>query len=98
MTKYTHEPGPDIDLEAEDVRDSKAHRITQEYVDGTVTDAHRQIRSRPSLTGPDKRSPQIAFRVPANLQATAEQLAERRGETVSQLAREALEDYVKKAS
>lgn len=92
--KYTPEPGPDIDLEDEDVRDSRGRRITQAYVDGAVDDAHRQVRGRPSLTGPGRRSPQIAFRVPAELQADAEKLAAQRGKTVSQLAREALESYV----
>lgn len=97
MTKYTHEPGSDVDLDAEDVRDSEGRRITQDYVDGAAADAHRQVRGRPSLTGPGKHSPQIAFRVSTNLQAAAERLAERRGETVSQLAREALEEYLDRA-
>lgn len=92
--KYTHEPGPDIDLETEDVRDSQGRRITQAYVEGAVADAHRQVRGRPSLTAPGRRSPQIAFRVPAELQADAERLAAQRGTTVSQLAREALETYL----
>jgi len=43
---------------------------------------------------PGRRSPQIAFRVPAELQAGAEKLAAQRGTTVSQLAREALETYL----
>lgn len=93
-SKYTHEPGPDVDLDTEDVRDSHGRRITQEYVEGAVADAHRQVRGRPSLTAPGRRSPQIAFRVPAELQADAERLAAKRGTTVSQLAREALETYV----
>lgn len=98
MTKYTHEPGPDVDLDTEDVRDSQGRRVTGKYVDGAVADAHRQLRGRPSLTGPGKRSPQIAFRVPADVQSQAERLAEQRGETVSQLARDALEAYLRKAS
>lgn len=96
--KYIHEPGPDVDLESEDVRDSRGRRITQEYVDGAVADAHRQVRGRPSLTGPGRHSPQIAFRVPADLQASAGRLAAQRGTTVSRLAREALETYVTAAS
>lgn len=93
-SKYTHEPGPDVDLDTEDVRDSRGRRITREYVEGAVADAHRQVRGRPSLTAPGRRSPQIAFRVPAELQADAERLAAQRGTTVSHLAREALEAYV----
>jgi hypothetical protein len=96
--KYTHELGPDIDLEAEDIHDSQGRRITQQYVDGAVADAHRQVRGRPSLTGPGQRSPQIAFRVPEGLQATAERIAAQRGETLSELARKALEDYLARAS
>lgn len=92
--KYTHEPGPDVDLETEDVRDSRGRRITPAYVEGAIADAHRQVRGRPSLTAPGRHSPQIAFRVPAELQADAEKLAAQRGTTVSRLAREALETYV----
>jgi hypothetical protein len=92
--KYTHEHGPHIDLDTEDVRDSRGRRITEAYVEDAVADAHRQVRGRPSLTALGGRSPQIAFRVRAELQAGAEKLAAQRGTTVSQLAREALETYL----
>lgn len=95
MGKYELEPGPDVDLEAEDIRDSKGRRITQAYVDGAVADVHERLaRGRPSLTGPGTHSPQVSFRVPARLRDEAERLAAERGESLSQLAREALEEYL----
>ncbi|MGH3502357.1 MAG: ribbon-helix-helix protein, CopG family [Nocardioidaceae bacterium] len=95
MSKYKLEPGSDVDLETEDVRDSEGRRITQEYVDKAVADVHEHVaRGRPSLTGRGKHSPQVSFRVPTGLREGAERLAAERGETISQLAREALEEYV----
>lgn len=50
---------------------------------------------RPSLTGRSAVSPQVTFRVTPELRERAELLAEKRGTTVSGLAREALEDLVR---
>jgi len=50
---------------------------------------------RPSLTPSGSTSPQVTFRLSAELRATAEQLAAQRGTTVSGLAREALEELVR---
>jgi hypothetical protein len=52
---------------------------------------HLRRSGRPSLHGGTGRSPQVAFRLPAQTRARAEALARARGITVSQLAREALE-------
>ena len=52
---------------------------------------------RPSLTGVKGTSPQVTFRVSATVRDRAERLAADRGTTVSALAREALEQFVKKA-
>lgn len=52
---------------------------------------HLRRTGRPSLHGGTGRSPQVAFRIPAQTRARAEALAHARGITVSQLAREALE-------
>lgn len=50
---------------------------------------------RKSLAGGDGRSPRVNFRMTAELQARAEARAAREGKTISQIAREALEQYVK---
>jgi hypothetical protein len=79
--------GPDVDLETEIVRD-------QAYAD-RVVEATRKT-GRPSLA--HGRSPSIAFRLPEKLREQAHALATRKGKTVSELAREAFEDLVRRSS
>ena len=50
---------------------------------------------RKSLAGADGTSPRVNFRMTAELQARAQARAEREGKTISQIAREALEEFVK---
>ena len=93
--RYGLASGPDVDLGAEDVRDSAGRRITQEYVDASVADVHAKTgRGRPSLTGPGSRSPQVTFRLPSELRDQAEEQARREGAKVSDVARKALEEYL----
>lgn len=93
--KYVAAPGPDVDLEREDIRDSRGRRITDEYVQRAIEGTHRQLgRGRPSLTGEPARSPQVTFRLAPELRQKAEEFAAREGKRVSDVAREALEDYV----
>ena len=54
-------------------------------------------RGRPSLTGKPATSPHVGFRVSPELREQADALARRRGISLSQLAREALEQYLKGA-
>ena len=54
-------------------------------------------KGRPSLSGRAAASPHVGFRVSPELRDEAEAIARRRGLTVSALAREALQEYVKKA-
>jgi predicted HicB family RNase H-like nuclease len=81
--------GQDVDLGRQVRRDRQGRRLDQAYVD-RLLDASRKP-GRPSLAagGP---SPSIAFRLPAALREQAEEVAAREGKTVSQLAREALEE------
>jgi predicted HicB family RNase H-like nuclease len=53
-------------------------------------------RGRPSLTGQASRSPQVTFRLPPELRAAAESQAAREGRRVSDLAREALAEYLQR--
>lgn len=93
--RYTLASGPDLDLDTEDVRDRAGRRITQAYVDAAVADVHTKTgRGRPSLTAPGSRSPQVTFRLPAELRALAEEQARREGAKVSDVARKALEEYL----
>ncbi|OLT40713.1 hypothetical protein BJF85_05500 [Saccharomonospora sp. CUA-673] len=69
--------------------------MTEARAEEVAEDAVRRARGgRPSLTGGGKRSPQIAFRVPESLAERAAEEARREGKTVSQLGRDALEDYL----
>lgn len=51
---------------------------------------------RPSLNGSSTPSPQVAFRVSEEIRREAQRLAAVRGTTVSALAREALEDLLRR--
>lgn len=83
--------GSDVDLEREDVRLADGTRLTSVMAESIVEDA-RRAGGRPSLSGTAAHSPQIAFRVPAAVRERAARVAAQEGKTVSQLAREALED------
>jgi predicted HicB family RNase H-like nuclease len=82
--------GRDVDLAHEEVRLRSGRRLTQALADELVEEV-RKAGGRPSLSGEATRSPQIAFRVPAELRERAARVAAAEGKTVSQLAREALE-------
>jgi hypothetical protein len=85
--------GPDVDLDAEDIRLADGTRLTGEIAAQIVQGA-RRAAGRPSLTGPGKHSPQVSARVPAELRDAAERQARREGKSVSQLIRELLERYL----
>ena len=82
--------GADIDLEREYVRLPSGRRLTSKVSEEIVEEV-RRAGGRPSLSGDAKRSPQIAFRVPAEVRDRAAEVAAAEGKTISQLAREALE-------
>lgn len=95
--KYELAPGPDIDLQRDVVRDRQGRRITDDYVERAVDATHTQLgRGRPSLSGQAMRSPQVTFRLPPELRAEAERLAQQEGKRVSEVARAALEEYLKR--
>ena len=85
--------GPDVDLDAEDVRLADGTRLTEQRA-AEIVDEVRRRGGRPSLTGEAAASPRIAFRVTPGVRDRAAQVAAREGKTVSQLAREALEARV----
>ncbi len=51
-------------------------------------------RGRPSLTGESQHSPRVTFRLDPEVREKAVERAEREGKTVSELAREALKQYL----
>jgi hypothetical protein len=96
--------GPHGDVDGtEGLRDLAGHEVTAEYVARIAAEAEAGYDldemevvylGRPSLTGKPGHSPRVSFRVTDELRASAEAEAQRRGCTVSQLAREALERYL----
>ena len=91
--KYTI--GPDIDLDSEEVHTHSGQRLTEADAEELGEQAVQKVTGRPSLTGTGKHSPQIAYRVPEPLAAEARKIAEQEGKTLSEVGREALEEYVK---
>ncbi|HEV2369970.1 MAG TPA: hypothetical protein VGR90_08830 [Acidimicrobiales bacterium] len=85
--------GPDVDLDNEDIRLADGTRLTEQVADDIVEETLRKV-GRPSLSGARERSPQIAFRVAPSVRERAAAVAAKEGKTVSELAREALEDRI----
>ena len=85
--------GPDVDLDEEDVRLADGTRLTSETAE-EIVETTRRVAGRPSLSGDARHSPQIAFRVPRKLRDRAARVAAKEGKTVSELAREALEERI----
>lgn len=78
--------------------DEQVDQIVEETVEAALSGKgtwHYPQRGRPSLTGKAATSPHVGFRVSPELREQADALARRRGISLSQLAREALEQYVK---
>lgn len=100
--------GPDYDPDSGEVLHDAAGRplsaealekLADEAEGGYDLSAARQThprRGRPSLAQGE--SPQVRFRLPADLRDRAADVAQREGKSLSQLARAALEDYVERAS
>ncbi len=85
--------GPDVDLDAEDVRLADGTRLTEQRAAEIVDEVRRRV-GRPSLTGEAAASPRITFRIAPSTRDRAAEIAAQEGKTVSQLAREALEERV----
>jgi hypothetical protein len=83
--------GSDIDLGLEDICVDDGTCLTDEVAADIVETVLRSV-GRPSLSGVRQRSPQIAFRVPPAVRDQAAEAAAWEGKTVSELAREALEE------
>lgn len=85
--------GRDVDLKQDDVRLEDGTRLTDEVAD-EIVDQLRRSSGRPSLSGQAAASPQIAFRVTSAVRDRAAEVAAKEGKTISELAREALEDRI----
>lgn len=76
------------------ITDELAEQLADEAERGYELTAAKRV-GRKSLGGERGTSPRVNFRMTQELQARAQARAEREGKTVSEIAREALEQYVK---
>lgn len=76
------------------ITDDLAEQLADEAQAGYELSGANRVGRR-SLAGSRGASPRVNFRMTAELQARAQARAEREGKTVSEIAREALEQYVR---
>ncbi len=89
-----HVLGSDVDLDAEEVRDTHGQRITEAGAAQLAEDAVAKVLGRPSPTAPGTRSPEVKARVPRELRDRLVARARERGTSTSSLIREALEHHL----
>lgn len=89
--------GGDIDLDTEEVRAPNGTRLTEADAERTAEDV-LQGAGRPSLTAPGQHSPQVTFRLPEEVKESLEQIASEQGRSRSDVMRDALAEYVGRAS
>ena len=97
MTKRTIRPGPirpDVDLKREDVRLADGRRLTEKLANEVAERALARHRGRPSVTGGHQRTPSLTVRVPQPTRDALERLARSQGRRLSDVSREALDEYV----
>jgi hypothetical protein len=76
------------------ITDELAEQLADEAEAGYDLKPSKRV-GRKSLAGADGVSPRVNFRITTELQNRAQARAEKEGKTVSEIAREALEQYVK---
>lgn len=76
------------------ITDELAEQLANEAEAGYDLKPSKRV-GRKSLAGTDGVSPRVNFRMTTQLQARAQARAEQEGKTISEIAREALEQYVK---
>lgn len=87
-----------VDLDRAVVQDGTGERITEARAEEMAAYALQEARrGRPSLSTPGRHSPQVSFRVSREMARRAEVVAARQGKSLSQLGREALEQYLDRA-
>lgn len=76
------------------ITDELAERLADEADAGYALTPAKRV-GRKSLAGAEGESPRVNFRMTTELQERAQARAEQEGKTISQIARDALEEYVK---
>jgi len=93
-TKVKYRVGKDVDLKKTTIMDKNGKRLTNARAEKIAQEVVERVVGRPSLSGLSKESPLVRARVPETLKAKLVKEAKRRGETPSELIREALESYL----
>lgn len=83
----------DADLNHDEILPPTGTRLTERRAAEKAEQARRR-GGRPSLTGDAAVSPRVSFRLTPGIRDRAAVIAAREGKTISQLAREALEERV----
>jgi predicted DNA binding CopG/RHH family protein len=90
--------GPAIDLDREEVYEPDGTRLTEARAAEIAQQVLKSVRGRPSLSGEvHSHSPRVSVRLPEDELEVLRGLAKRKGLSVSTLAREAIEKYLKTA-
>lgn len=91
--------GPDVDLDAEDLRRPDGSRLTEQAARELAEEAVALVRrGRPAVdpdAGPGERSPRVTFRVPAQTRRRLEERAREQCRPVADVLREAVEQYLR---
>jgi predicted HicB family RNase H-like nuclease len=90
--------GPDIDLDKEEVYLSDGTRLTEAEAEAFSKRVLEQARrrGRPSVSEVTVRTPNLTVRVPPDVRAALESIAERQGRRLADVSREALSEYVER--
>jgi len=87
--------GPDVDLEAEDIRLPDGSRLTEANVVEIVERVHGRHPGRPSVSGDRERTPVMTVRVTRAARAALEELASAQGRRLADVSRDALDEYIR---
>ncbi|KDP02971.1 DNA-binding protein [Mycobacterium timonense] len=95
----------DIDLDKEVIHIGDGRRLTEELAEQIAEEAERTSRERSnanlipgrkSLSGGGEHSPIVQTRVPAQVRARLQAIADRRGVRPSKLLREAIDQFIER--
>ncbi|MCX6430913.1 MAG: ribbon-helix-helix protein, CopG family [Actinobacteria bacterium] len=95
--KIEYTLGKDVNLDREIVLDAQGRRITEARARQIARRTLQQSAGRPSLTSAGVRSPEVKARVPMKLKKSLQREAKRRGQTSSELVRQAIEEFLRSA-
>jgi hypothetical protein len=88
--------GPDVDLDTEEVYTADGRRLTNELADEMADWALKRLRGRPSVTGKSAKTPNLTVRVPPEVRAGLESIADAQGRRLADVSRDALAEYVER--